>query len=48
MAGALRAADGGRVKAAAVVGVLVVGALYVVALATAMSVGMRVGKGQGR
>ena len=35
-------------KAAAVVCVLAVGALYVVALATAASVGVRVGKGQGR
>ncbi len=35
-------------KAAAVVGVPAVGALYVVALATAWSVGMRVGKGQAR
>ena len=35
-------------KAAVVVGVLAVGALCMVALATAWSVGMRVGKGQVR
>ena len=35
-------------KAAVVVGVLAVGALYVVALATAASVGVRVGKGMSR